>query len=281
MCNANAGMVRCLKAPMWAVALGSFLAVAPSSNAQFSYFQNFDSLGPSGSTLPLEWSAGYLGVQSANNRLAMTPYAGNGLSLTAMPLVISDGSALPSPNVGAVFNIGSVGSTDRALGHYPRTTPSGDQVMQVAIPNFTGAALPVVQVSYWGEQWRQAQGTSSSGPEILRFLASTTSATDGFTYYPSFDFLAPKQTTADAPVGGLDGNAASNRKLVTGYLAFTTPVPVGGTFYIRWHDWNDNGTSDHFLAIDDLTITLIPEPGTASMLLLGFAAVIGFWARRK
>jgi len=255
------------------------LWAVPSSYAQFSYFQNFDSMGPSGTTLPLLWTAGYLGIESSVNRAVMSPYAGNGLSITAMPLVLSDGSALPSPNVGTVFNLGTIGSSDRALGNYPRTTPSGDQVIQVAIQNFTGAPLGVIQLSYWGEEWRQSQGTSTSGPEILRVLASTTSATSGFTYYPSFDFVAPKQTPADAPVGGLDGNAASNRTLISGYLGFESPVPNGGTFYIRWHDWNDNGTSDHFLAIDEVQITLVPEPGTLSMLLLGLGALI--WRVRR
>lgn len=253
----------------------------PSSYAQFSYYQSFDSMGPSGTTLPLLWTAGYLGTESSVNRAEMSPYAGNGLSITAMPIVVSDGSALPSPNVGTVFNLGTAGSSDRALGGYPRTTPSGDQVIQVAIRNFTGAPLEAVHLSYWGEQWRQAQGTSSSGPEMLRVLASTTSASDGFTYYSALNFMAPIQTTAEAPVGGLDGNAAANRVFVSDFINFQVAVPDGATFYIRWHDWNDNGTSDHFLAIDDVRITLIPEPGAASVMLLGLGALVGARARRR
>ncbi len=262
------------------LAVMAVLAWATSpSHAQFSYYQSFDSIGPSGTTLPLLWTAGYLGAESSVNRAVMAPYAGNGLSLTPMPMVVSDGSALPSPNVGAVFNLGASGSLDRAVGGYPRTTPSGDQVIQVVIRNFTGAPLEAIHLSYWGEQWRQSQGTSSSGPEMLRVLASTTSATSGFTYFPALDFVAPKQTVADAPVGGLDGNAAGNRVFISDYINFPVPVPDGAPFYIRWHDWNDNGTSDHFLAIDDVRITLIPEPATAAILVLGLGALIG--ARRR
>ena len=252
-----------------------------SSYAQLGYFQNFDSMGPAGTTLPAGWIAGYLGTESSVNRAIMVPYAGNGLSITPMPLVVSDGSALPAVNVGTVLNLGAAGSSDRALGNYPRTTPSGDQIMQVAIQNNTGGSLAAIQMSYWGEQWRQSQGTTTSGPELLRVLASTTSSTSGFTYFPSLDFSAPKQLVADWPVGGLDGNAAANRAFVTGTIAFESAVPDGGTFYIRWHDWNDNGTSDHFLAIDDVQFSVVPEPGTLSMLLLGLGALVGWRVRRK
>ncbi|GEM_PF-522266 len=230
--------------------------------------QNFDSLGSAGTTMPTGWTAGYLGTASSQNRLTMSPYAGNGLNITALPLVVSDGSALPSPNVGTIFNIGSAGSSERALGSYPRTTPSGDHVLQVAIVNTTGGSLTAINVSYVGEQWRQSEGASESGLEMLRFLASTTSPTAGFSYFPDLDFTAPKQLVADWPVGVLDGNLAANRAVITGTITFASPVPAGGTFYLRWHDWNDDSTSDHFLAIDDLVVTSIYMVGPAVTLSL-------------
>ena len=152
--------------------------------------------------------------------------------------------------------------------------------MQVAIQNNTGGSLASIQLSYWGEQWRQSQGTSTSGPEMVRVLASTTSSISGFTYFPNLDFIAPKQLATDWPVGGLDGNAAANRAFISGTITFPTAVPNGGTFYIRWHDWNDNGTSDHFLAIDDVRFE-VPEPGTVSLLLLGLGALVSWRVRRK
>lgn len=255
---------------------------APAIHAQLNYLQNFDSMGPAGTSLPSGWLAGYLGVQSSLSRAAMSPYAGNGLAITAMPVQVSNGGGPPSPDVGTVMNLGTTGSADRALGGYPRTTPSGDQIYQVGIVNNTGGSLSSIQLSYWGEQWRQSQGTSSSGPEMLRVLASTTSDIGGFTYFPSLDFTAPKQLVANWPVGGLDGNDGANRVFVTGTITFGTPVANGGTFYVRWHDWNDNGTADHFLGIDDVVISsVVPEPTTASLLLLGLGALVGARARRK
>ena len=89
--------------------------------------------------------------------------------------------------------------------------------MQVAIVNTTGGSLTTINVSYAGEQWRQSQGTSTSGPEMLRFLASTTSPTTGFTYFPSLDFTAPKQGAGGI---ALDGNLAANRAVITGTITF-------------------------------------------------------------
>ncbi|MCX6879417.1 MAG: hypothetical protein NTW21_37285 [Verrucomicrobia bacterium] len=230
--------------------LAAALACALPAGAATVYSENFDSMGAAGTTLPAGWTAGYLGAVGSQNRLAMTPYAGNDLAITAMPVVVNAGG-MPSPDVGTIFNSGSAGSSDRALGGYPRTNPSGDQIMQVAIVNTTGQALNSVDVSYAGEQWRQSQGASSNGPEMLRFLAGTTSATNGFNYFPSLDFTAPKQGAGNT---ALDGNLAENRAVVSGTVTFDTAVPAGGTFYLRWHDWNDNGTTDHFLAIDDLMV---------------------------
>jgi hypothetical protein len=246
------------------------LAASSSSAGLLTYTENFDGMGAAGTTLPAGWSAGYLGAESSSSRLAFSPYAGNGLSLTNMPIKVSDGSAYPSPNVGTVMNLGLAGDGDRALGGYPRTTPSGDHVFQVAVVNTTGAPLNNVTVSYAGEQWNQAQGTSSSGPEMLRVLASSTSATSGFDYYSSLDFTAPNQGPGAPNPTALNGNSAPNRQVISANIVLPSPAPVGGTFYVRWHDWNDNGTSDHFLAIDDVRITggVVPEPSALGLLVV-------------
>jgi hypothetical protein len=201
-----------------------------------------------------------------------------------MPIVVSNGSAYPTPNVGTVMNLGLTGDSDRALGGYPRTTPSGDHVLQVAIVNTTGAPLNDITVSYAGEQWNQAQGASSSGPEMIRVLASSLSPTNGFTYYPSLDFTAPNQGPGSPNPTALNGNLPANRQVISANITFTSPVPDGGTFYVRWHDWNDNGTADHFLGIDDIRITGgVPEPGSLALFVvaLGMNVLMPKRATRK
>jgi hypothetical protein len=112
-------------------------------------------------------------------------------------------------------------------------------------------------------------------------LASGSSSTDLLTCLPALGFAAAKQLVADWPVGGLERNAAANCVFISGTITFAPDVPDVGTFHIRWHDWNNNGTSDHFLAIDDVQISATPEPGTASMLLPGLGALVGARVRRK
>ena len=258
------------------LAVAVLFGVVSSSHAQTLLDENFNSMGIAGTTPPTGWTIGFLGDVGTVNRVVISPYAGNGLRITSMPLVVNDGSALPALNVGTALNLGTTGSSDRALGNYPRTNPSGDQIMQVAVRNNTGSALSSIGLSYAGEQWRQSQGTSTSGPETVFLLVSTTSPTNGFQSLGSaFDFTAPLQGPGDI---GLDGNAAANRKVISGTLLLPTSVPNNGTFYVRWHDWNDNATTDHFLGIDDVKIQAVPEPGVLSLLLLGAAGLI---ARRR
>jgi hypothetical protein len=180
-------------------------------------------------------------------------------------------------DVGHVFNCGSLGDADRALGNYPRTNPSGDHVIQVAFSNTSGVAITAIQLDYDMEQWGQAQGTSSSGPESVRVLLSSTSATAGFVYMgTAFDGVAPKQGPL-SPYSVLDGNLAANKVHVSGVYTLADPLAPGAGMWLRWHDWNDNATSDHLLAIDNVVVTAIPEP--ASMALLALSG-LGMLRRR-
>jgi hypothetical protein len=135
-------------------------------------------------------------------------------------------------------------------------------------------------LSYTGEQWRRAQSTSSSGPERLRVLYSATSATDGFVYMgTAFDFTAPQDASGQAEIA-LDGNAAANRTVISGVFTLPALLPQNAPFWIRWHDWNDNATYDHFLAVDDVSV--VPEPGTLAMLAgAGLVGLVLIWRRRK
>lgn len=252
-----------------------------ASSAANLFTENFDSMGFGGTSLPAGWSAGYLGVESSSNRLVFDPvYAGNTLSLTNMPMQVSDGSAIPAPNVGTILNLGLPGDSDRALGGYPRTTPSGDQVYQVAILNTSGQPLTAVTVTYAGEQWSQAQGTSGSGPEMLRFLASSSSPIDGFLHYDVLDWTAPNQGPGLVNPTALNGNDPLNRNIISATITLPSPVAAGDTLYLRWHDWNDNNTTDHFLGVDDLSVTYIPIPEPSAAALLVTLTFTGILRRR-
>jgi PEP-CTERM motif len=243
--------------------------------------ENFDSMGTAGTSPPAGWTIGYLGASGSQNRLAMTPHAGNGQAITSLAgganFAVSNGTV--GSGTPFALNLGTTGSSDRALGNFPRTSPFGDHIMQVQVTNNSGSALTDITLSYWGEQWKRFQGTAAEKPERLRVLYGDVSATDGFVYLgTAFDFNALQDLGGELV---LDGNAAENRTLVTGSFTPAQPIADGATFWIRWHDWNDNSTSDHVLAIDDVQVSGVPEPGTLVMLL--GAAVLGLvaWRRRR
>jgi hypothetical protein len=243
--------------------------------------ENFDSMGSASgmSSAPAGWTVGYLGTVGTQNRLAMSPYAGNGQAITGMPIYSLANTGVDyrtnynggtMSDVGHVYNCGGVGAADRALGNYARTNPSGDHIMQVAFSNNTGAPLSSIQLEYDMEEWGWGQGTSSSGLEMIRVLLSSTSDTTGFNYMgAAFDGVAPKQGAGTYPV--IDGNLSANKVHVSGTYTLPSTLAPGAGMWLRFHDWNDNGTADHLLAIDNVLVT--PEPATMGLLLLGGLAL--------
>ena len=78
----------------------------------------------------------------------------------------------------------------------------------------------------------------------------------------------------------IDGNLAANRTLISGVFTLPAVLPKGAPFWIRWHDWNDSATADHFLAVDDVSV--VPERGTLAMLAgAGLVGLVLIWRRRK
>jgi hypothetical protein len=148
--------------------------------------------------------------------------------------------------------------------------------MQVAFSNTSGVPITAIQLEYDMEQWGWShEGKSSSGPEIVRVLFSSTTAIDGFNYMgTAFDGVAPHQ----GPGGGsasrvIDGNAVGNFVHVSGIYTLPSTLQPGAGMWLRFHDWNDNATYDHVLAIDNVLVTGIPEPATLALLAVGGLAL--------
>ena len=251
------------------------VALAASAQAAISftgsYSENFDSMGAGGTSAPTDWTVASLGTNA--------PAAGgSGQPMTVKPtLTVDNGSYGGSPNGTATsggnsFNYGTTGASDRALGNMPTTSYGGAMVMQAAFTNATGASIGALTIGYTGEQWRFNQSSSSTGLEGI-ILYYSTDATTGFTAV-SLDFVAPQQTDTQSGLSRyqfLDGNAAANRVVLSKTYTLPAALPSGSAFYLRWFDQNDSGTTDHGLAIDNVTISTVPEPATLS--LLGLAAL--------
>jgi hypothetical protein len=246
---------------------GLFLP-APAAHAAVlpggaGYFEDFDSMGAAGTSPPAGWTSGVF--SPVINRST----DGNGAIVTRV-LTVDDGS---NGSVGLNFNHGVAGTGERALGG-AGTTGSGDVVHQLELTNATGAAIGSLNLSYRGEQWRVNQSTSASGPEMLRLYYSTNPSSGFVSMGSAFDFTAPQNAPTSTK---LVGNDAANSATISGSFTLPAPVAEGGTFYLRWLDWNDNSTTDHPLSIDNVSVqgVGVPEPGSVGLIGIGLAFFAG------
>lgn len=219
---------------LWSLPLAASPALAAGSVSLTAvgtaYTENFDTLANTGtsSTTPNGWSL----VESGTN--ANTTYtAGTG-----------------SANAGDTYSFGATGSSERAFGGL--LSGSLTPTIGASFTNNTGATIARVDIAYTGEQWRL--GTAGRGSDRLDFQFSTdaTSVSTGtWSDANALDFNGPVTSGA---VGALDGNAAANRIAVSGSVALS--VPTGGTFWVRWLDFNASGADDG-LGVDDFRLTPI------------------------
>lgn len=201
-----------------------------------AYGQDFDSLASTGtsSALPAGWAIRETGTSGNANGLYA---AGDG-----------GGTA------GDTYSFGTGGtppSGERALG----TLRSGTLLptLGACFVNNTGATIDALEVAYAGEQWRL--GALARGADRLDFqysLNATGLADGSWTDANALDFNTPNLSGASA--GARKGNEAENRAAISGTLS-SLALPVGGTLWIRWNDF-DATSSDDGLAIDDFVIGL-------------------------
>lgn len=180
-----------------------------------------------------------------------------------------------SSATGGLYSFGVAGAgpiTDRALGSISSDPPTGPGNIQygIAFQNTTGLTLTSFNLSYVGEQWRDATGTQPQ-PHTLTVSYRTT---------PTLPTIAGELAVAGTPLGALtfnslinntigagslDGNAPENRTLLSGIAIPVTWLP-NQYLWVRWED-NANPGADHGLAIDDVSFTAfgpaaVPEPAS-------------------
>jgi len=204
-----------------------------------TFTENFDSMGTAGTAPPAGWTAGHF-----NPYIQQGTTGGNGATKVNDTLQVNDGSA--GTTVPGLFNLGTTGAPDRALGSFARTTGNGDQFMQVGFTNESGSAIGSFALQFKGEQWR----SSHTGTEVLTMWYST-DPTSGFVAMPGLTFTAPNKTGS----GAIDGNLSGNFTNISSTFTPSGAVAPGGTFYLRWYDINDSGVADNYMAIDDFSIT--------------------------
>jgi hypothetical protein len=220
-----------------------------------TYTEDFDSIGSGGTTSPTGWAAGQYTITQNRQPPGSAPLDG--------ALYVDDGS---SNQKGRSYNYGTTGDFDRAIGGVP-TSSSGDRAIQLAITNNTGAEITELMLAYTGEQWRNAR-TNAFLPQILSVWFSTDPGSGFVSMGGGFDFQAPSNAALNT---ALDGNDPENRTEISGVYVPNAPIANGETFYITWHDVNDQRVTDHGLAIDDVNVTPVFEPPNSFLGRTGYS----------
>ncbi len=154
-------------------------------------------------------------------------------------------------NAGQLYNMGTTGAADRALGTISATA-SGTNYLGLRLLNSGSVPITSLRISYTGEEWREGNGTNETLTFDYQTGSTVTSLTAGtWTVVPALNFTSPTNPPGQGP---LDGNLPSNRITLT--TTISVNVPVGTEIMLRWVDVVDSAQPDGF-GIDDVSATVI------------------------
>lgn len=233
----------------------------------YSYSQNFNTLASSGNTNAWTDDSTIPGWWWDSSAPAEEPStATNGYDT-------STGSSTSL----AAYSFGASGNGERAMGALSGTRT--DFYIGVQFQNASGQAINLndVKISYVGEQWRQ-----TANSQILAFSYGTNSAPiagslalgQTWTSNTSLDFTGPQAAGA----GLLDGNLAANQVSFSNVaLAATGTWANNDYLFLRW---TKTGVTSPGLAVDDFSISIIPEPASFGLLAIGAISLQLFRRRR-
>ena len=247
----------------WLVAIGT-TCLQGQVNFTGTYHEDFDGLGPSGRTYPDGWN----GVR----------WSGIGVLGEELELGVTTGTT----RSGGIFNVGSDGDADRALG----SLSSGSTVplFGVRFVNATDQSIEELWLGGAMEQWRTANDDSVD--ELLRFeysldASSVYDPAASWLVWPEFDL--PEALTDSTGGSAVDGNQSENRLILSGVLTGIEWNPTEA-LTIRWSDSNDAG-SDGLYALDDFSlrrpVASVPEPSVHALFGITAIGMLAFRFRQR
>jgi hypothetical protein len=208
------------------------LSAQVSISSGNTYTENFDALGSASatwadnSTLP-GWYASLTNVTSG----VVGPYT------TAYAVSTGGGSGFNSSST--LYAWGLSGSSERALGGSPATASQG--MLGWRLANGGTSAITNLSLSYYGEQWRRDNGTStiSVSYQVFPTGGGSLSTLGGWTAAPASLTFA---TLTTGTAGAMDGNAATNRAWRTATFSGLN-LPPGGEIWFKWALVKVNGNN--------------------------------------
>ena len=241
------------------LSLGSGSQAAIVLNAGTTYTENFDSMGTS-SALPADWQITF------NNNFTSpshNPYLDSSSSLA---YEASSGT----PTTPGTYNFGCVGGLDRAVGSIPFSTySSATTLSSLLLVHFciNDPAITSLKISYDIETYYvgELMGNSSM-PTILGLYSSSQVTTNwhglsgniGAGSVIGYDFVTPPSKTVNAVLA-------------------SAGFAVGDLYLI----YQFNGDGANGLALDNFSVTAIPEPSSSTILFSSICILIAYRRKRS
>ncbi len=240
-----------------------------------TYTQDFDGFTAyDASAQPLGWSTvhsgtggnTYRGFTSDGANIAI---AGTSGGTTSSGGIFSWGEELSGPSVGdSTFAWQGTGSTPT-------------MVTTISFTNNTGFTITSIDLSFDVYQWRM--GSSSTGTQYGRLSTLDLSGSANLVGLDAFNFTAANQTTlSTAAVARAYGNSApASFTADTSFSQTLTGLNIadGETFSFSFtYDRGAGSGSAQGIALDNFSLTMVPEPATWALISLGLSAV---FLRRK
>jgi hypothetical protein len=252
-----------------------------------TYDQTFDSLTRSNTAESWTDNTATASVNTLGASVGLVGWYAN-YSAGGAPQIAGSAGGLTTARL---YSFGSVGSTDRALGSIPGTTP-GNVTYGVRFVNDTAYTITGFTMSFDGEQWAQASGASNApvnnsitpGYAIFSAGAGAVGVTGTYTALPNI-FNSPVDGSLGDAGGALDGNLSANRVAGISNSISSLAVLPGQEIWIRFFDGNSTNL-DHGLGIDNFSISFtstapVPEPASAAVLAgLGALGLVALRRRR-
>jgi hypothetical protein len=241
--------------PSLLLTLGA-LALTLTTQAQIlfsgSYSNNFDGMGTTGTSYDAGWSAVRIS---------------DGATIT---LAVSSGTSTS----GGMYNVGSSGDADRALGSLASsaTIPRfGAQLL-----NLTGALVTQLTLSGVMEQWRTGSSAVANETIMFEYSLNASGLNDSAATWvaaPGMDLNERLITSTSG--GAVNGNLPDNQLQLSATISGLN-WGDGAVMTLRWTE-QDHAGSDGMYALDNFSARTVPEPSTWALLLLGALA----WASKR